>query len=194
MDKRQIEEALEALNGKLSARGIVAELGLFGGAAMVLKYRADVVTKDIDAIFLPREELGGAIREVGAEHGLPDGWMNDEVGKYLLPGCEPEHVPVLELSHLKVWSPPAEYLLAMKCMACRAGTRDREDIGALARHLRIGTMDEVMAVVGKYVPAEFIMPKAKVFIERALCADASTGDIARMPGSSLPGDAAGLAP
>jgi hypothetical protein len=194
MNRRQIEEALAALNEKLRERGIIVEMGLFGGAAMVLKYRVDVVTKDIDAIFLPQKDIGCVIGEVGVEHGLPDGWMNDEVRKYLLPGCEPEHVPMLEFSHLKVWSPPAEYLLAMKCMACRAGTRDREDIGALARHLRIGTVDGVMAVVKRYVPAEFIMPKARVFIEQALCVGASTEDIPEMPGSFLPGADTGLAP
>jgi hypothetical protein len=51
LDRERIEQAFWLLGDKLAARGVVADIYVFGGAAMVLAYDAQRATRDIDAIF-----------------------------------------------------------------------------------------------------------------------------------------------
>ena len=51
LTREQILEALSALNEKMAAREMHGELGLLGGAVMLLAFNARLSTKDVDAIF-----------------------------------------------------------------------------------------------------------------------------------------------
>jgi len=53
LDKADIERALRRLGERLDRRGIVADLYVFGGAAMALAYDARRATRDIDALMIP---------------------------------------------------------------------------------------------------------------------------------------------
>lgn len=46
---------------------------------MVLGYRARFATRDVDALFEPRERIHRAALEVAEEMGLPRWWLNDPV-------------------------------------------------------------------------------------------------------------------
>jgi len=51
LDRAAITEAFRRLGDRLARRGVVADLYVFGGAAMALAYDARRATRDIDAVF-----------------------------------------------------------------------------------------------------------------------------------------------
>jgi hypothetical protein len=51
LDRARIEEAFRRLGDRLARRGVVADIYVFGGAAMALAYDARRATRDIDAVF-----------------------------------------------------------------------------------------------------------------------------------------------
>ncbi|MEV0807258.1 hypothetical protein [Micromonospora sp. NPDC050200] len=53
LDRAAIEDAFRRLGDRLARRGVVADLYIFGGAAMALAYDARRATRDIDAVFQP---------------------------------------------------------------------------------------------------------------------------------------------
>lgn len=75
---------------------------------------------------------------------------------------------LLDLSHLKVYMPTADYLLAMKVLSARAETMDREDILVLLRELNLKTADEVLEIVKGYYPDKQVKPAARILLEELL--------------------------
>jgi len=57
LSRDQIVYYLGELSSELAHHGIKGELLLFGGAAMVLAFNARVSTKDVDAIFRPKQDI-----------------------------------------------------------------------------------------------------------------------------------------
>lgn len=88
LDRDQIVRLLQALSEELERRGTRAEVFLVGGAATALAYDARRATRDLDAMFQPKDEVYAAATAVASEHGLPDDWLNDAV-KGFLPGDDP---------------------------------------------------------------------------------------------------------
>lgn len=50
LDRRAIEDAFRRLGDRLVRRGVIADVYVFGGAAMALAYDARRATRDIDAV------------------------------------------------------------------------------------------------------------------------------------------------
>lgn len=57
LDRAGIEEAFRRLGDRLATRGVVADLYVFGGAAMALAYDSRRATRDVDALFKPQASL-----------------------------------------------------------------------------------------------------------------------------------------
>jgi hypothetical protein len=57
LDREAITQALRQLGDRLARRGLVADVYVFGGAAMALAYDARRATRDIDAVFKPSLRL-----------------------------------------------------------------------------------------------------------------------------------------
>ena len=53
LDREGIEEAFRRLGDRLAKRGVVADIYVFGGAAMALAYDSRRATRDVDALFKP---------------------------------------------------------------------------------------------------------------------------------------------
>jgi hypothetical protein len=53
LDRKSIEDAFRRLGDRLARRGVVADVYVFGGAAMALAYDSRRATRDIDAVFQP---------------------------------------------------------------------------------------------------------------------------------------------
>ena len=53
LDRAGIEDAFRRLGERLAKRGVVADLYVFGGAAMALAFDSRRVTRDVDALFEP---------------------------------------------------------------------------------------------------------------------------------------------
>lgn len=163
LDKRIILRLLRALNGELRKAGVRGEVGLCGGAVMCLVFEARKATQDVDAIFHPTRELRAAVRAVGRRFGLPEDWLNDAAKGFFL--AEPPREEVLELSNLRVWSPRADYMLAMKCVAARLDTQDAGDVEFLIRWLGLKKPREVFDLIEKYYPRERVPARAQFFVE-----------------------------
>ena len=71
LDHGGIEEAFGRLGDRLAKRGVVADIYVFGGAAMALAYDSRRATRDVDALFKPHGIVLEEALAVGAELGLP---------------------------------------------------------------------------------------------------------------------------
>lgn len=76
---------------------------------------------------------------------------------------------MLNLSHLRVWAPSAEYMLAMKCVAARFDSRDKEDVVFLMKHLDLRLPEQVFAIIQEYYPHRLVAAKTQFLVEE-LCA------------------------
>jgi hypothetical protein len=79
----KIESLLGQLSDRLVARGVVGEIAIYGGAAMVLAHRSCLSTKDVDAVFVPKQEVYQAVAEVADADGVEKDWLNDAVKGFL---------------------------------------------------------------------------------------------------------------
>lgn len=162
----KIQELLAALNVELAKKNIIGEIGLCGGAVMCLVFKTRCATKDVDGIFAPAAEMREAIANVARKVGVDQDWLND-AAKGFFPGDPPKE-DVLSYSHLRVWAPTAEYMLAMKCISARYDSYDRDDLIFLISHLKLKSAAEVFSIVIKYYPEKEIPVKTRFFVEELL--------------------------
>lgn len=71
LDREGIRAALTRLGEHLARRGVIADIYVFGGAAMALAYDARRATRDIDALFEPHGVVVEEARAVADELGAP---------------------------------------------------------------------------------------------------------------------------
>lgn len=90
LSRDDIVMVLGELADDLEAQGIHGDLFLVGGAAMALAYSTRRATRDLDAVFEPKQAVYDAAGRVGDRHGLPHDWLNDGVNGFL-PG--PDRMP-----------------------------------------------------------------------------------------------------
>ena len=74
LGREGIEEAFRRFGDRLAKRGVVADIYVFGGAAMALAYDSRRATRDVDALFKPHGIVLEEAQAVGAELGLPNWW------------------------------------------------------------------------------------------------------------------------
>lgn len=162
LNRDAILGALTRLAQLLEARGVQGEMYLVGGAAMAVAYDARRATRDIDAVFAPKQAVYEAAQAVAEELGLPDNWLNDAVKLYLR-GEDPEPQPVLDLPGLRVQVASPRYLLALKLLASRR--EDESDIRLLLNQLHIQSVEESLAVLLGVYPETQILPKTRFMLE-----------------------------
>ncbi|MBI2980996.1 MAG: hypothetical protein HYY44_01615 [Deltaproteobacteria bacterium] len=161
-----IKKLFHALNDELREKSVKGEIGICGGAVMCLVFQARKSTKDVDGIFEPTREIRKASEKVARKFGVPPNWLNDAAKAYF--HTDPPKEPVMELSHLRVWAPRADYMLAMKSVSARFDTHDKEDVEFLIHYLGIKKPKEVFGIISKYYPDNQIPPKTKFFIEELM--------------------------
>jgi hypothetical protein len=93
LDRRAIENAFRRLGDRLARRGVVADLYVFGGAAMALAYDARRATRDIDAVFQPHGVVLEEAHAVAVDLGLPKWWLNEQASAYCAEIFPEEPVP-----------------------------------------------------------------------------------------------------
>ncbi len=162
MRRDEILKALTALGAELAARGLVADLYVVGGAAVTLAYDERRATKDIDAVFIPKNEVYAATARVAAALDLPDGWLNDAVKGFLL---GPDRFPTktLEMPGLRCEVASAETVLVLKCLAHRLG-EDDDDVVLLAAQLGLDTADDVLDLVEQVGHPRLLTPQVELFV------------------------------
>lgn len=163
LDADQLRKLLREVGQELSPKGIRGELFLVGGAALALAYNTRRFTRDVDAVFEPKNEVYEAANRVGARHGLPEGWINDAV-KGLLPGPDPQAREVFSIPGLRVSVPSPRYLLALKVFAARVD-RDSDDIRVLADLCGARTAHEVLNITEEVMGGRKLQPKSQYIVE-----------------------------
>lgn len=166
LDRDLLRRAFDLLASKLARRGVVGELHVFGGAAMVLVYDDRAATRDVDALFKPDAPVLEAAREVADELGLPRSWLNDQASSYVSrrPG---RGTPVYDHPNLRVLTTPPEHLIAMKVRAARAA-RDADDLRLLLATVDVHTVDEVIRIVERFFPDEPLSERSRQLVEDLL--------------------------
>lgn len=115
-----------------------------GGAAIALAYDERRSTRDIDAVFEPKNVVYEAAAAVAARRDLPGGWLNDAVKGFLI-GDDPAATPVLDIPGLRCLAASPKTLLALKVLAHRVG-EDEPDVRLLADELDLKSAEQVLAV------------------------------------------------
>jgi hypothetical protein len=103
--RQGIEEAFRRLGDRLARRGVVADLYVFGDAAMALAYDSRMATRDADALFKPHGILLEEALAVATDLGLPRWWLNEQASSYVAPGGDSAVSRVFEHPGLRA-SPP----------------------------------------------------------------------------------------
>lgn len=166
LNSKTILRLFTALNDELRVAGVRGEIGICGGAVMCLVFKARESTKDVDAIFLPTQEIRHAGKIVADKLGVPEDWLNDAAKGYFL--SHPPVHDVVELSNLRVWAPQADYMLAMKCVSARFDSHDLDDTKFLLAHLGIKSVEEASRIIEQYYPRKVIPAKTQFLLEELL--------------------------
>jgi hypothetical protein len=122
----------------------------------------------ISTLLVPAAELRRAAQVEGEREGLPSGWLNDAVKGFLVQAGRFEIYA--EFSHLRIFVPHPEYLLAMKCLAMRLGEEfyDRSDVAVLLKVLNLKRMVDAQEVLARYYPLDRYPAKARYVLEELL--------------------------
>jgi predicted nucleotidyltransferase len=187
LGREGIEEAFRRLGDRLAKRGVVADIYVFGGAAMALAYDSRRATRDVDALFKPHGIVLEEAQVVAAELGLPKWWLNEQASSYVAPGGDPSASRVFDHPGLRVFAASClrrfvssplrrfaasplrrfaaspEHLLAMKALAARP--RDAQDIRQLAEVLDLHTIADVLALVRDVFPEEEPPARLRLLLE-----------------------------
>lgn len=163
--RNDIEDLFVEVNERLKQIEAKGEIFLFGGAVMCLCYEARMSTRDIDAIFSPKELFYKIIRDIAEERHLDENWLNDGVKGFVSSKGEMEEYEIF--SNLSVYKTKIDYLLAMKCMSCRLeeDSKDISDIQFLITKMNLKTPEEVEDIILKYFPPNLILPKVSFMLE-----------------------------
>ena len=163
LDRAGIEEAFRRLGDRLAKRGVVADIYVFGGAAMALAYDSRRATRDVDALFKPHGIVLEEARAVATELGLPSWWLNEQASSYVAPSGDPSASRVFDHPGLRVFAASPAHLLAMKALAARP--RDAPDIRKLVEVLNLRTVPDVLALVKEVFPEEEPPARLRLLLE-----------------------------
>lgn len=168
MDKDRLLQIFDYLNERLKANQLQLEITIYGGTVMTMVYDNRPATKDIDCVFseVNQKLLENILEMTRFTFNLPENWINEEIKEPLKSIIKEDKETYKIYSNLKILRPKAEQLLAMKILAARAEpAKDFIDAFILCRDLNIRTREELLNVVGKYLPLTLIGERQIRFIK-----------------------------
>jgi Nucleotidyltransferase of unknown function (DUF6036) len=173
LSREEILRLLGELSDELEARGLHGDLFLVGGAAMALTYSTRRATRDLDAIFEPKQTIYEIAQQLAERNGLPSDWLNDGV-KAFLPGDDHNATVLFDRPGLSVRIASPRYLFAMKVLAARV-ERDQDDLRVLYRLSSFQSVDEALDFVQGLYPQQPIPPRSQYLLEELFPAGRGTG-------------------
>jgi len=173
LGRQELLEALAELNEELEILNVRGEVFIVGGAAMAIAYDTRRATSDVDAIFVPSNEIRLAASRVADRLNLEPDWLNDGA-KAFMPGEDENRIGVYEGNHLSVAAASPEYLLAMKLMASRV-ERDLDDIRALYKLCGLSTAEEGLNLLTTFYPEHQILPRVQFLLQEIFPDDRDLG-------------------
>ena len=153
------------INRRLALEGKFGEILITGGAALTLVFNARASTRDIDAVFRPKEDMRKIISSMADDYNLPYDWLNDQVKIYVTDKIKFKEF--LSYSNLTVSTIDAESLLAMKLSSARFVSKDMDDSIFLMKMLNIQTENELFDILDKYIDPVLRKVSVKHFTREA---------------------------
>ena len=166
LHRDELTEYLKILGERLTRENLHGEIILTGGAAMCLVHTARDMTKDIDALYEPKNDINRLAESIADEYGLPKDWLNDSVKDFVNEKVETKEFA--QYGNLIISAVTPDYLLAMKLMSSRVEGQDYNDIKFLFRKLRITESSEAQKIIERFFPVNRILPKTQYVIEQCL--------------------------
>jgi len=165
-DRDAIEGLLRELGERLAERGVQGRLFVVGGAAMALAYGRRRTTRDVDAVFHPKEVIYEVARQIARERGLAHDWLNDGVKGFLV-GDDPDSTTHLDEPGLRVEVASPRYLFVLKALAARVD-RDAGDLLKLFDLSGFRDVDDALDHVQQHAPAALLGPKTEFLLRELL--------------------------
>ena len=160
--------------------GTKLQIAVYGGSALMLASNFRFATEDVDVSELEHPLpgwLATVVDEVAKENGWLDDWFNDGVAFHLSPLADRalDHLEFGTFPRdgtppgLAVSVPSAEYLLALKLKAARVtdplrGETERLDILNLMQVVGISTVEDAIALLGRYFPVSAASSEKQRFL------------------------------
>ncbi len=161
-------EAFDQIGRAAARAGTKLQIAVYGGSALMLASNFRFATEDVDVSELQRPLpgwLAAIVREIAEKYHWPEDWFNDGVAFHLSSMADraADHLEFGTFPRdgsspgLVVSVPSAEYLLALKLKAARVndpirGETERLDILNLMQVVGISTVDDAIALLGRYFP------------------------------------------
>jgi hypothetical protein len=161
-------DAFDRIGRAAVQAGTKLQIAVYGGSALMLASNFRFATEDVDVSRLEQplpDWLAAVVREIAEQNHWREDWLNDGVAFHLssLADRAADHLEFGTFPRdgtaagLAVSVPSAEYLLALKLKAFRImdpvrGESERLDILNLMRVVGIATVEEAIALLGRYFP------------------------------------------
>jgi hypothetical protein len=160
-----VRALLTELGQRLAAKNIDARIFIVGGSAMALAFDRSRVTRDIGAVYAPKEEVYREAKALAQDRGLPEDWLNNAAKGYA--PSPPVIGESFEVPGLSVGVASAEYLFVMKARSARPGA-DRDDLKLLAREIGMTDPDQALGLIERYYGSTPMAPKPEFFVREVM--------------------------
>jgi hypothetical protein len=175
-------EAFDQIGRAAVWAGTKLQIAVYGGSALMLASNFRFATEDVDVSELERPLpgwLAAVVQEIAEKNRWQGDWFNDAVAFHLssLADRAADHLEFGTFPRdgtppgLVVSVPSAEYLLALKLKALRIldplrGETERLDILNLMRIVGISTVEDAIALLGRYFPVSAASSEKQQFLLR----------------------------
>jgi hypothetical protein len=179
-DRDALLDAFDRIGRAAALAGTKLQIAVYGGSALMLASNFRFATEDVDVSELEHPLpgwLAAVVDEIARENGWRDDWFNDGVAFHLSPLADRalDHLEFGTFPRdgtppgLAVSVPSAEYLLALKLKAARVtdplrGETERLDILNLMQVVGISTVEDAIALLGRYFPVSAASSEKQRFL------------------------------
>lgn len=180
LDREALLDAFDSIGRAAADAGTKLQIAVYGGSALMLASNFRFATEDVDVSKLEHplpDWLKKITAEIAARNGWNDDWFNDQVVFHLSPLADraADHLEFGTFPRdgtspgLEVSVPTAEYLLALKLKAFRIadpvrGELERLDILNLMKVVGISTVEDAIALLGRYFPVSAASSEKQRFL------------------------------
>ena len=179
-DRDALLDAFDQIGRAAVKAGTKLQIAVYGGSALMLASNFRFATEDVDISQLEHplpEWLAAVVHDIAEKNRWQDDWFNDGVA-FHLSSLADRAIDHLEFGTfprdgtppgLAVSVPSAEYLLALKLKAARIldplrGETERLDILNLMQVVGIATVEDAIALLGKYFPVSAASSEKQRFL------------------------------
>jgi hypothetical protein len=179
-DRDALLDAFDQIGRAAALAGTKLQIAVYGGSALMLASNFRFATEDVDVSELEYPLPGwltAVVDKIARANGWQTDWFNDGVAFHLssLADGALGHLEVGPFPRdgtspgLVVSVPSAEYLLALKLKAARVtdpirGETERLDILNLMKVVGISTVEDAIALLGRYFPVSAASPEKQQFL------------------------------